>query len=138
MSNGSDIAAEIRAGLIEAGEATGDGPNYCVIRRNDPDATVASDPEEAETIQTIEPIQFEAVIVEGANMVKDRDGALTGVVQRTLTIDATSVEPLKSDLIAIGKRISDSPVLGDFEEVESVKTLRSGGVALMYKVMMKD
>lgn len=138
MSNGSDIAEEIRAGLAEAGAATGDGPNFCVIKRNDPNATVAQDPVEAETIQTIAPIFYEVEMIEGSAMSKDANGTLIGTVHRKLTLAATSVTPLKSDLIAVRTRVADVDANTKFEEIASVDPLIVGGVALMFKVMMKD
>jgi hypothetical protein len=138
MSNGSDIAEEIRAGIAEGGAAVGDGPNFCVIKRNNPLSTLAEDPEEAETVPIESPIYFEAEMIEGSAQAKDRDGTLIGVVHRKLTIAATSVTPLKSDLIAVRTRITDVDANTVFEEIASVDPLIVGGVALLFKVMLKD
>ena len=138
MSNGSDVREEIRAGIAEGGAAVGDGPNFCVIKRNNPLSTLAEDPEEAETVQIDDPVYFEVEVVEGSEQAKDRDGSLIGVVHRKLTMAATSVTPLKSDLIAVRTRIADVDANTVFEEIASIETKAAGGVALLFKVMMKD
>lgn len=138
MSNGDDIAAEIRAGLIEAGEATGNGPYYAVFRSDDPAGTSAVDPEAAETTAILDPRYNELVIVEETTTRKDMDGTLTGYVTRKLLVEAGAVAPTKSDTVALGIRTADVDANTTFEEIKEVKRVAFGGRALMYEVYLKD
>ena len=130
MSAGDDIAAEIRAAYIEVGNATGNGPLYCTIRR----ATPRTDPDDP-----VLPAQYiEVVAYQGKRHVRDAAGTLIGVTMTTLTIGGGVVEPLKSDYIATETRADDVTSQTRFEQVSDVETLAPAGVALMYTVILND
>lgn len=140
--SGPDIAAEIAAALIEAGEEVGTGAYTHTIRR------VVSAPTDetgaptnpfagpAEPAPAPEPELFEVTGIEGVQDVRDMTGTLVGVQRRTLTINATGVTPLKSDRIAVG--VARGDVVSDtvFEEILAVKPLAPGGTALLYELQL--
>jgi hypothetical protein len=130
MSAGDDIAAEIRAAYIEVGNATGNGPLYCTIRR----ATPRTDPDDPVT----PPQYIEVVAYQGKRHIRDAAGTLIGVTMTTLKIGGGIVEPLKSDYVAIGTRADDVTSQTRFEQVSDVETLAPAGVALMYTILIAD
>ena len=130
MSAGDDIAAEVRAAMIEVGNATGNGPLYCTIKRSAP----RTDPDDPVT----PPQLVEFVAMQGKRHIRDRDGTLTGVTKTTLTIGGGVVVPSKADYIVIGTRADDVTSQTRFEQVEDVETLAPAGVALMYMVILND
>ncbi|WP_407473524.1 hypothetical protein [Sulfitobacter sp. PM12] len=132
MNNGTDIAAEVLAGLAEAGEATGNGPMVCTLRRvtggsSDPWGEIEGDK-----------AYHEVTAVQTQKQNRDDTGTLVGVTKTMLMIDATGVAPLKSDHIATNLRKAD--VTGDtrFHEIADVETVAPAGVALMHKVWLAD
>ena len=129
--SGAEIAAEIASALAEAGEATGNGPLLCTIRRATDDPTTPWD--DAVTVANA-PALYQVTGIEDVREVRDMSGMLTGVQKRTLTINATGVEPLKSDRIAVGVAQADVVDGTVFEEIIAVRPLSPGGVALLYEL----
>lgn len=133
MSAGTDIAAEVLAGLVEAGEATGNGPMICTLRR--PAADGPTDPWGGGGSG---PTYHEVTAVQTQKHIRDASGTLVGQTKTVLLVDATGVSPLKSDYVAVNLRIAD--VMSDtrFHEIADVETVAPAGVALMHKVTLAD
>jgi hypothetical protein len=136
MSNGDTIAAQIKAGLAEAGEATGIGRLYCTLRRP---ATGGGEPDTPwSEVAAGDPTDFELIGVQTQKNIRDINGTLTGRTETTLMLDATNTTPLKSDLIAVNVRKADVDANTSFHEIADVETLAPGGVPLMHKVRLVD
>ncbi len=121
MSNGSDIAAEINAALIEATEATGDGPMMAVLRKaGTPGGTPSRPTPGTPTLHTIS-------MLDDTVRLRDATGTLTGETERVISLAAIGVVPSKSDRIQIR---------GDWFEIETVTPLAPGGVDLMYELTL--
>ncbi|MFG6535785.1 hypothetical protein [Sulfitobacter sp. CS16] len=133
MSAGTDIAAEVLAGLVEAGEVTGNGPMICTLRRPAPDG-----PADPWGGGGSGPTYHEATAVQTQKHIRDASGTLVGQTKTVLLVDATGVSPLKSDYVAVNLRIAD--VMSDtrFHEIADVETVAPAGVALMHKVTLAD
>ena len=135
--SGADIAAEVAAALIEAGEAVGTGAYICTIRRATSAATPWDTPSSADpTLYPVTAVESMKDIrdMSGMKELRDRSGALIGITKRTLTINATGVEPLKSDLIAVGVAPGDVTSETVFEEILAVQHVAPAGVALLYEL----
>ena len=128
--SGADIAAEIAAALAEAGEAVGTGPYLCTIRRAPVDE--ATTPWAMPSAN--DSVDYEVTAIEDVRDIRDMSGTLIGMQKRTLTINATGVQPLKSDRIAVGVAPADVTADTVFEEILAVKPLAPGGVALLYEL----
>ncbi|WP_411975935.1 hypothetical protein [Sulfitobacter faviae] len=133
MSNGTDIAAEVLAGLAEAGEATGNGPMICTLRR--PAADGPTDPWGGGGSG---PTYHEVTAVQTQKHIRDASGTLIGETRTVLLVDATGVVPLKSDYVSVNLRQADVDSDTRFHEIADVETVAPAGVALMYKVMLAD
>lgn len=131
MSNGTDIAAEVLAGLAEAGEATGNGPMICTLRR--PAADGPTDPWGGGGSG---PTYHEVTAVQTQKHIRDASGTLIGETRTVLLVDATSVVPGKADYIAVNLRQADVDSDTRFHEVADVETDAPGGVAVMHKVTL--
>lgn len=133
MSAGSDIAAEVLAGLAEAGEATGNGPMICTLRRS-----AADGPTDPWGGSGGGPTYHEVSAVQTQKHIRDASGTLVGEAKTVLLVDATGVAPLKSDYVAVNLHIAD--VMSDtrFHEIADVETVAPAGVALMHKVTLAD
>lgn len=128
MSNGTTIAAEVRAALIEAGEAVGNGPLVCTIKRVWGGADTPFD----EGFDTVD--LFEVIAKDDETRLSDVTGTLIGRTIRTLTVDATGVVPLKSDRIAVGYAKLDR-IPGDaWLQINDVIHVAPGGVDLMFRL----
>jgi len=133
MSNGTDIAAEVLAGLAEAGEATGNGPMICTLRR--PAADGPTDPWGGGGSGLT---YHEVTAVQTQKHIRDASGTLIGETRTVLLVDATGVVPLKSDYVSVNLRQADVDSDTRFHEIADVETVAPAGVALMYKVMLAD
>jgi len=138
MSNGSDIAADVLAGLIEAGEATGQGRLFCTIKRPATGPTEAQTPREAESIAPGAVTFFQVTAVQEMRRVQDQSGTLTSETMTMLLVDATGTAPIKSDLIAVGVAMADADTDTVYYEVAEVAPLSPGGVPVMYEVQLAD
>lgn len=130
--SGSAIAAEIAAALAEVGAEVGVGAYVCTIRRK---SGVATEPQTgwAEPASpSNEPTLYAVNGVERIRDVRDMSGTLINVKRRTLTIDAVTIEPLTSDVIAVGVAPADVTAATKFEEILSVSALSPTGTALTY------
>jgi hypothetical protein len=127
---GAEIAAEIAEALAEAGEATGDGPLVCTLRK--PSATGPETPWD-ETEEGA-PGLSELTAIEDTRQLRDASGTLIDKTVRTLTVNATGQVPEESDEIAIG--VAQADVDGDtpFETIAAVRTIAPGGIALMFEL----
>ena len=135
--SGAEIAAEVAAALAEAGEAVGTGPLICTIRRANPAPDEPQNPQDEPSVGDGNPPMLFAVTgIESVQDVRDMSGMLVGVKKRTLTIDATGVAPLKSDVIAIGVAPASVTAQTMFEEILAVSPLSPGGTALLYELSL--
>ncbi|QDP53964.1 MAG: hypothetical protein GOVbin2937_41 [Prokaryotic dsDNA virus sp.] len=133
MSAGTDIAAEVLAGLAEAGEATGNGPMICTLRR--PAAGGPTDPWGGGGSG---PTYHEVTAVQTQKHIRDASGTLIGETRTVLLVDATGVVPLKSDYVSVNLRQADVDSDTRFHEIADVEMVSPAGVALMYKVWLND
>lgn len=140
MSAGSDIAAEVLAGLAEAGEATGNGPMICTLRR--PAADGPTDPWSGGGSA---PSYHEVTAVQTRKHIRDATGTLIGETRTVLLLDATGVVPGKADHVAVNVRRADVVEKSDepgalpatpFHEIADVDTVAPGGVAVLHKVTL--
>lgn len=127
------IADEIAAALAEAGEATGNGPLLCRLRR--PATETGEDAGtpwgNAATGTPPEPDEFTVTALEDeakTRYSKSDDGALIPRRVRVLTVSATGEAP----------KVGDTIVLPDGEHViDMVEPTAPAGVALMFEVEIK-
>lgn len=130
MSNGSDIAAEVLAGLIEAGEATGDGKLNCVLKKVGTGDTPWDTDADADQL-------FDVTGVRTKRTERSGSGDVRRLVQ-VLLIDATGPRPEKGDLVAINilkANVTDST---RFTRISNVNTVETGNVALLHKADLDD
>jgi len=132
--SGAEIAAEVAAALAEAGEATGTGPLICTIRRASTEPEELQRPWHATAGPMNPPTLYPVTAIEDIREVRDLSGMLVGIQKRTLTINATGVQPLKSDVIAVGFAPADVTSATVFEEIIAVKPLAPAGTALLYEL----
>jgi hypothetical protein len=134
--SGAEIASEVAAALAEAGEAVGTGPYICTIRRasDEPDEPQTPWDEPADPANA--PTDYPVTAVEDVKEIRDMTGNLIGVQKRTLTINATGVEPLKSDTIAVGVAPDDVTSDTVFEEILAVKPFAPAGTVLLYELSL--
>ena len=132
--SGAEIQAEVAAALAEAGEAVGTGPYVCTIRRASAEPDEPQSPWDAPADPANAPTDYEVTAIEDVQDVRDMTGTLIGVQKRTLTVSATGVAPLKSDVIAVGVAPGDVTADTRFEEIIAVKPLAPSGVALLYEL----
>lgn len=135
--SGADIANEVAAALAEAGAETGAGVAYvCTLRRAN--ASDPTTPWDAEEDGAGTPGDTELTCLKTKRHVRDQSGMLTGQVETVLLIDATVIEPLKSDTIAPGVAKADVTADTAFLDIARVEATEPGGVAVMYKVVLAD
>ena len=131
MSNGSDIAAEIKAGLIEAAESTGDGQLNFVVSKGGGLETPWSILQNPSNL-------FDFVGVITKTMLKDNAGMVLKTV-RVALLDATGeAEPVKGDLIAVGVISTGVTTDTKWVRIEKVDVIKPGDVALMHKAQLDD
>ncbi len=133
MSAGSRIQNKVLRGLQKAGRRTGTGPLICTIKRPANGQETPWD-----TNPAGDPAFYEVTAVQGSKEIKDASGTLIGHTMTTLTIDATGVIPLKSDLIAVGVAKADAGADTAYHEVADINTLAPGGVAILFEVTIAD
>ncbi|WP_406646868.1 hypothetical protein QEZ52_00310 [Aliisedimentitalea scapharcae] len=130
MSAGSEIASEIAAALAEAGEAVGNGPLLCTLRK--PGSGGPTSPHDATPEPN--PTLHELTAIEDNKHLRDRSGALIGKTLRTLTVNATGAVPQKGEEIAVGVASVDVTVDTRFDLIMEVRPVSPGGVAVMYEL----
>lgn len=127
--SGAQIAAEVAAGLAEAGAATGNGPLVSTLRkRSGPDVPWSGLPL-ADADATVTAVQIQR---------KERDGQ--GMVLRTvqmLLIEATGAVPVKGDRVALGVLPADVEESTKWLRLGEIETVAPGGVAVLYKAMLE-
>jgi hypothetical protein len=125
------MAAEIAAGLAEAGAATGAGPLVSTLRSRSTDRA-------GPWVSGSDTRDLSAVTVVQVSK-KVRDGL--GMTERSvkmLLISATGAAPAKGDHVAIGivpASVTGSTVWARIGEVEAVAP---GGTAVLYKAMLEE
>ena len=132
--SGAEIAADVAAALIEAGEAVGTGAYICTIRRASAELDEPTNPWDEPADPVNAPQLFPVTAIERMQDVRDMSGMLVGIQKRTLTIDATGVAPTKADKIAVGVAPDDVVEGTKFEEIISVMYLSPGGTVLLYRL----
>lgn len=130
MSNGTDIAAEVLAGLTEAGEGTGDGPLKCVLRKIGTGETPWDD-------QSNPDQDFEVTAVQTKRIERDGTGQIKRIM-RVLLIDATGPVVEKGDLVAVDVTLSELTDSTKFNRIGHVLTTAPGGVPVLYKADLDD
>ena len=119
MTAGTDIAAEIAAGLAEAGTAVGSGPLIGTIKRkglaHGPDYAPYYDPD----------IEYAFTVILGSFSNRERADTAILATDTKITASVGDVIPAVSDRIA---------VQGDDYQVYGVDPLKPGGDVLMYKI----
>lgn len=148
MNRGTRIAARIKKGIERAGTKTGNGPLFCTLRRAKTGAIIAlaqPRPWDAEETAAANPSAnadpydyFSVTAVQEFKEIKDTSGTLVGKTQTVLMVAAGSVEPLKSDHIAVGVALAEVDNSTVFAKIADVKPLAPGGVALKYGVVLSD
>jgi hypothetical protein len=106
----------------------------CTIRRASSEPDEPQNPWEEPADPANDPVDYQVVAIEDVRDIRDMNGTLIGTQKRTLTIDATGVQPLKSDVIAVGVAKADVAADTVFEEIIAVKPLAPSGVALLYEL----
>lgn len=132
--SGHDIAADIESALREAGEATGEGPYYCTLRREPENS--ATTPSQAEAAAGQPPELIEVIALQSERQRRDHTGTPVGETRRVLMIEATGAQPRKTDWIAAGVRVADVDAATQFERIESVKEEKPAGVVLFYEITL--
>lgn len=142
MSNGSDIAAEVHAALIEAGEATGSGQYTATLTRvpvvdDALDPVGPQNPWEVEpeggdadvgTIAWPDPVSFAVTVIEDGTKTRYSradDGALIPRTVRMVTVSAVGEAPQVGDALTLA---------GSAHEIKAVDPLRIGGENLLFEV----
>lgn len=138
MSAGSDIAAEVRDALREAAAATGDGSLVCTLRRPAKGTGESQTPWDAESTGAGAPTDYDMIAVQDMRHIRDRSGTLTGETKTVLVVEALTVAPDKSDLIAVGVAKADVDANTRFHEISDIDTFAPGGVALLHEVTLAD
>lgn len=145
MSKGSKIAAKVAKGIAKAGAAVGDGEFICTLKRPASGGGEPTTPWDAEDTAAGAPTLYEVTAIQNNQRVRDTSGTLIGESKRTLTISATGVTPLKSDLIVVGAAMIDVVNWFTFffdgvayEGISEVVTEAAGGVALFHSVTLEN
>lgn len=132
MTNGTDIAAEIHAALIEAAEATGDGEYTATLTRpaaeSDADDDAGTPWGDAATGTAPADDTYTVTVLDGGAKTRYSradDGALIPRTVRALTISATGEAPQVGDTITLAD--------GTYE-LAKVEPLFPGGETLLFEV----
>ncbi|MHA3913852.1 hypothetical protein [Halovulum sp. GXIMD14793] len=133
MSNGTDIAAEVAAGLAEAGADTGNGPLISTLEQR----TGGPDTPYGAGVATITFAELTGVDFDV--MVRDANGELVNETTRMLTVDATGPVPQKGQRVAVGVPMSNADSNNDamWSRIMAVKPLAPGGVPLLYELALE-
>jgi hypothetical protein len=132
VSAGTDIAAEIAAALVEAGEATGDGALVCTLEQK----TGGTEDPRTGPVATV--TLSELVAVDFPVKIRDQAGMLVGHTVRTLTVNATGATPRKNDRVAVGVAPDVADEDSDWHRITEVRPLAPTGVALLYELEIED
>ncbi|KIC22504.1 hypothetical protein [Leisingera sp. ANG-Vp] len=136
--SGADIAEEIAAALAEAGEAVGDGPLLCTLRKAAEGAklnprNVGADGLPVTSADTL----HELTAVQSFQQVRDASGTLLAQQVRKVTVNATGAEPKEGDHIAVGVALADAAEDTKYLRIEKVIPFAPGGVALSYDLELE-
>lgn len=121
--SGQQIALEIMAAIIEAGEAVGDGPLEALILRKGE----KSGPDYAPVYGPNQEHRFYALL--GTFTSKERENTSIRSTDTKITLTVGDVEPVTSDEIKIK---------GVTYEVHGVEPVNPGGVDLMYEIWARN
>lgn len=131
--SGPEVAAEIAAGLAEAGRALGQGEPVHTIRR--PGANSRGSPHNTKPEPW--PVFHELVGIETSRKIRDEAGSLIGRSVRVLKVGATGIEPKKGDEIAPWTTARQIAEITKFETIAEVTTKQIGGVPLSYEIILE-
>ena len=128
--SGAQIAAEVAAGLAEAGAATGSGPLVSTLRKrtSERDGPWYGPSAKADTAVTV--VQVSKKVRDGIAMTERR--------VRMLMIEALGAVPEKGDTVAIGVAPGQVTSATVWARIGEVETLAPGGTALLFKAMLED
>jgi hypothetical protein len=129
--SGTQIAAQVAAGLAQAGQATGAGKLSATLRK------IASGPDAGWRPGTDQYSYAETTVVQVQRKV--RDGlAMTERTVRMLLIDPAGPVPAKGDWVAVG--VLPAAVTNDtaWARIAEVETVAPGGVPVLFKAMLEE
>lgn len=137
--SGFEIAEEIAEALAEAGEATGNGPLLCTLKKTGEGAklnprNVGADGLPVQPTDTF----HELVAVQGFHQVRDTTGTLLTERVHKITVNATGAVPKDGEHIAIGVALVDANGETKFTRIEKVTPFAPGGVALSYDLELES
>ena len=135
--SGLSIQAEVAAALAETGAEVGSGLLVCTIRREPTEVDEPQNPWDAPANPANEPALYRVTGIEEMQEIRDMPGNLIGVKKRKLLVGAITVEPLKSDTIAVGVDPDNVTVSTVFEAILGVDALSPAGTPLMYTLELK-
>lgn len=124
------IAAEIAAGLAEAGTATGTGPLVSTLRKRATDRDGPWSAPDADSFSAVTVVQVTKKVRDGVAMTERR--------MKMLLIAATGAAPAKGDNVAIGIAPAAVTSATVWSRIGEVETLAPGGAALMFKAMLEE
>ena len=124
MSAGTSIAAEVRAALIEAATATGEGPLNGVLTRDEGADLSAYPPTPGGT--TTHP----CTLILSSYAARDRDGTVVqvGDLKAIVAADGLAIVPDGGDRLTVGDKTYG---------VVSVRTVQPGGVPLYHELQVR-
>ena len=128
MSAGTDIAAEVAAGIIEAATDTGAGKYLCALARlNTGDTTPwGANPDAYD--------MFEVSAVKMGD-VKSFDTGAVREDRQSVLVDPTGPEPKRGDLIALGLPLASADITdkSQWKTILTVTVISPSGIPLLYK-----
>lgn len=130
MTNGTDIAAEIAAALIEGATATGSGEYFATLEKPGSKTGPAYNP----TIG--DPTYHRLTVLEDWQQQGDQSGTVVGQALHKLMVAATGPVPEKDDRIALGVLPQNASGGSEWHEIIDVMPTAPGGEALMYEVTL--
>lgn len=120
--NGAAIAAQVRAGLLQAAAATGTGSIYVSLLRR-------------RCGESFEYFEIECV------QTKERKFDAAAMVMRThnkILVSPQGEEPKKGDHIAVGVTRARLSEVKNWARIGQVDTIEPAGVPLLYRVMLDE
>lgn len=128
--SGASIAAEIAAGLAEAGAATGTGRLVSTLRKRATDRDGPWSAPDADAYSAVTVVQVSKKVRDNVAMTERR--------VKMLLIEATGAVPAKGDSVAIGITPAAITSATVWSRIGEVETLAPGGTALMFKAMLEE
>lgn len=130
--SGADIAAEVAAGLAEAGAETGSGGKLSAALRK-----IASGPDAGWLPGTDQYSYAETTVVQVQRRI--RDGlAMTERTVRMLLLDPTGPVPAKGDWVAVGVLPAAVTSATTWARIGEVEIIAPGGEPVLFKAMLEE